>query len=89
MREVILTSAFKKDYKCLSLSGHYMMQNLQEVTELLVDDVILDEKYRDHGLVGNWQDCRECHIKPDWLLIYQLKENELILVRTGSHSDLF
>ena len=47
MREVILTSAFKKDYKCLSLSGHYMMQNLQEVTELLVDDMILDEKYRD------------------------------------------
>ena len=51
--------------------------------------MILDEKYRDHALVGNWQDCRECHIKPDWLLIYQLKENELILVRTGSHSDLF
>jgi len=65
------------------------MLNLQEVTASLVDDVILDEKYRDHGLVGNWQDCRECHIKPDWLLIYQLKENELILVRTGSHSDLF
>lgn len=47
------------------------------------------KKYRDHALIGNWQDCRECRIKPDWLLIYQLKENELVLVRTGSHSDLF
>lgn len=89
MREVILTTAFKKDYKRLSRSGQYIMQHLQEVTEKLASDIPLDEKYRDHGLIGNWQDCRECHIKPDWLLIYQLKESELILVRTGSHSDLF
>ena len=89
MREVILTSTFKKDYKRLSRSGQYIMQYLQEVTEKLANNIVLDEKYRDHGLIGNWQDCRECHIKPDWLLIYQLKENELILVRTGSHSDLF
>jgi mRNA interferase YafQ len=89
MREVILTSAFKKDYKRLNRSGQYVMRNLQDVTERLANNEPLEEKYHDHSLIGNWQDCRECHIKPDWLLIYQLKENELILVRTGSHSDLF
>lgn len=89
MREVILTTAFKKDYKRLSRSGQYIMQYLHEVTEKLANDIPLDVKYRDHGLIGSWQDCRECHIKPDWLLIYQFKENDLILVRTGSHSDLF
>ncbi|MEY3807052.1 MAG: hypothetical protein RI893_28 [Pseudomonadota bacterium] len=89
MRDVVLTSAFKKDYKRLSRSGQYVMQGLKEVTAKLADDNLLDEKYRDHGLIGNWQDCRECHIKPDWLLIYQFKDNELILVRTGTHSDLF
>ncbi|SJM91091.1 conserved hypothetical protein [Crenothrix polyspora] len=89
MREVVLTASFKKDYKRLSRSGQHDMQRLQEVTTKLANDDFLDEKYRDHALIGNWQDCRECHIKPDWLLIYQLRENELILVRTGSHSDLF
>lgn len=89
MREVILTSAFKKDYKRLIRSGQYVMRHLQEVTEKLANNEPLNEKYHDHSLIGNWQDCRECHIKPDWLLIYQLKKNELILVRTGSHSDLF
>lgn len=47
------------------------------------------KKYRDHALAGNWQDFRECHIKPDWLLIYRLETDKLILVRSGSHSDLF
>lgn len=89
MREVILTSAFKKDYKRLNRSGQYVMQQLQDVIAKLANNTFLDEKYRDHPLTGNWQDCRECHIKPDWLLLYQLKKNTLILVRTGSHSDLF
>ncbi|MDP2904068.1 MAG: type II toxin-antitoxin system YafQ family toxin [Methylovulum sp.] len=89
MREIVLTSAFKKDYKRLNRSGQFAMQYLQEITTKLASDNALDEKCRDHALIGKWQDCRECHIKPDWLLIYQLKENELILVRTGSHSDLF
>ncbi|MFZ2452208.1 MAG: type II toxin-antitoxin system YafQ family toxin [Methylovulum miyakonense] len=89
MREVVLTSAFKKDYKRLSRSGQHDLRQLQEVTAILANDEILEEKYRDHALIGNWQDCRECHIKPDWLLIYQLKDNELILIRTGSHSELF
>ncbi|WP_019864226.1 type II toxin-antitoxin system YafQ family toxin [Methylovulum miyakonense] len=89
MREVVLTSAFKKDYKRLSRSGQHDIRQLQEVTAILANDDILEEKYRDHALIGNWQDCRECHIKPDWLLIYQLKDDELILIRTGSHSELF
>ena len=89
MREVVLTSAFKKDYKRLSRSGQYNIRQLQEVTAILASGDMLEEKYRDHALIGNWQDCRECHIKPDWLLIYQLKDNELILIRTGSHSELF
>jgi mRNA interferase YafQ len=89
MREVVLTSAFKKDYKRLSRSGQYEIQQLQDVTAILASGNMLEEKYRDHALIGNWQDCRECHIKPDWLLIYQLKGNELILIRTGSHSELF
>ncbi len=51
MREVILTSAFKKDYKRLNRSGQYIMQHLQEVTEKLANDIFLDERYRDHGLI--------------------------------------
>lgn len=89
MRKVVLTSAFKKDYKRLSRSGQYVMQHLQEIVSELANDCSLDEKRRDHALMGNWKDCRECHIKHDWLLVYQLNENELVLVRTGSHSDLF
>jgi mRNA interferase YafQ len=89
MREVVLTSAFKKDYKRLKRSGQYAMQLLQDVVTTLADGDELDGKYRDHSLVGDWHDCRECHIKPDWLLIYQFKGNQLVLIRTGSHSDLF
>ena len=54
MREVVTISSFKKDYKRLSRSGQYVMQGLQEVTAKLADDNLLDEKYRDHGLIGNW-----------------------------------
>jgi mRNA interferase YafQ len=49
----------------------------------------LDEKFRDHALVGNYAGCRECHIRPDWLLIYQTTETDLLLIRRGSHSELF
>ncbi len=89
MREVVLTSAFKKDYKRLNRSGQYAMQDLQSIVEQLADNIPLAEKYRDHPLTGNLNDCRECHIKPDWLLMYRIESNDLVLVRTGSHSDLF
>jgi mRNA interferase YafQ len=89
MREIVLTSSFKQDYKRLRRSGQYAMLQLQTLTEQLANDGILPEKYRDHALTGNWNNHRECHVKPDWLLIYQINEVELILVRSGSHSDLF
>jgi mRNA interferase YafQ len=61
------------------------------VIELLANEQVLPEKYQDHALKGNWTGYRECHVKPDLLLIYKLDNNELTLtlVRTGSHSDLF
>jgi mRNA interferase YafQ len=59
------------------------------VLESLVKDEKLSQKYRDHVLVGQYKGTRECHIEPDWLLIYELAESEVVLIRTGSHSDLF
>lgn len=67
------------------------MHLLEEVIEILASGNPLPEKYQDHSLNGNYKDCRECHITPDWLLIYQIRKKELILylTRTGTHSDLF
>jgi mRNA interferase YafQ len=62
---------------------------LKKVLESLVKDEKLSQKYRDHVLVGQYKGTRECHIEPDWLLIYELAESEVVLIRTGSHSDLF
>ena len=87
---LILTSLFKKDLRALKKSG-YDMRKLEEVVKTLVMGLPLDEKYKDHKLIGNYQGRRECHIAPDWLLIYEIHEDELILLltRTGSHSKLF
>ena len=83
-------TAFKKDYKKIVRRG-YDVRLLEKVIGLLADQKPLPEKYRDHNLAGNYAGCRECHITPDWLLIYEVNRNELILylTRTGSHSDLF
>jgi mRNA interferase YafQ len=81
-------SQFKKDYKrCIKRRCEIV--KLHTVIELLVNGKKLDAGYRDHSLLGEYRDCRECHIEPDWLLIYKLTENELILIRTGTHTDLF
>lgn len=87
---VILTNAFRKDYKLILRRG-YNTALLEEVVEILASGEPLPDKYRDHELTGNFAGCRECHIKPDWLLVYQIREEELILylTRTGTHSDLF
>lgn len=87
---LVLTSLFKKDLKAAKKSG-YDLQLLNDVVDTLAMGLPLDEKYRDHKLIGNYQGCRECHITPDWLLIYEIAEDELILylTRTGTHSDLF
>jgi mRNA interferase YafQ len=65
------------------------LSKLKTVIEALVDQKPLDDRYRDHSLVGVWKGYRECHVNPDWLLIYRVTPDELQLVRTGSHSELF
>ena len=83
-------TSFRKDFKRIVKRG-YNIQLLEEVIEILADGKTLPEKYKDHSLTGDYKDCRECHITPDWLLIYQISNSELILylTRTGTHSDLF
>ena len=81
---------FKKDYKRIVRRG-YNIQLMETIIELLAKREPLPSKYKDHALTGEYRGCRECHITPDWLLIYQIHDEELILIltRTGSHSDLF
>lgn len=88
--KLVLTSIFKKDLKTVKKRG-YDLQLLSDIVDTLALGLPLDEKYKDHKLIGNYQGCRECHITPDWLLIYEITEEELILylTRTGTHSDLF
>ena len=83
------TSQFKKDYK-LAMKRGLKISLLEEVIMLLSKGEKLPEKYRDHALIGNWLSHRECHILPDWLLIYRIENDVLVLTlsRTGSHSDL-
>ena len=89
MREIIRQKPFKADMKRVARSGRYKVDDLLAVVEMLALDKSLPPKYQDHALSGHWRDFRECHIKPDWLLIYRLEPDKLILVRTGSHSDFF
>ena len=88
--EIITKIRFEKDIKkCKKRDKDF--KKLETVLKKLVDSKTLEEKYRNHPLVGNWNPCWELHIEPDWLLIYYIdtKNNQLILYRTGSHSDLF
>ncbi len=87
---ILQSTKFKKDLKLVKRRG-YDLSLLKEIIDLLADGKQLPEKNRDHALIGNFGNCRECHITPDWLLIYEISENELILylTRTGTHSDLF
>ena len=90
MLKVRYTSQFKKDYKMIKKRG-YDIRLLEEVLEILMEKEPLPERYLDHPLIGNYKGFRECHILPDWLLIYKIEEDilTLSLTRTGSHSDLF
>ena len=87
---VKFTSAFKKSYKLMKKRG-YDLSLLDDVVNHLRQGNLLEEKYQDHILKGDYAGFHECHIKPDWLLIYFIEENilTLTLVNTGSHSDLF
>lgn len=88
--EIVQTGRFKKDLKLARRRG-YDLSLLGVVVDILAAGNELPEKYRDHSLSGNFAGCRECHITPDWLLIYEIADEELILylTRTGTHSDLF
>lgn len=88
MLKLDASTKFKKDYKLCQKRG-YDLPLLQGIINTLRVPAPLPPKNKDHNLSGNYKDCRECHILPDWLLIYQQTEDELYLVRTGSHSDLF
>jgi mRNA interferase YafQ len=89
VKTIVQTSQFKQDLKRVKHSGRYEIDDLLVVVDLLAQNQMLSEKYRDHYLTGNWRGHKECHIKPNWLLIYQLTEDKVILTRTGSHSELF
>ncbi|MEY8389083.1 type II toxin-antitoxin system YafQ family toxin [Oscillospiraceae bacterium 38-13] len=81
---------FKRDYKRV-VKRNLDMRLLEQVIERLALEEPLPPRHRDHALSGNYKGCRECHITPDWLLVYKICTDELILIltRTGTHSDLF
>lgn len=87
---IVPTSRFNKDLKKAKKRG-YDLSLISIVVDTLARGEPLPEKYKDHSLSGNYSGCRECHVTPDWLLIYEIEDSELILylTRTGTHSDLF
>lgn len=83
------TTAFSKDLKRIKKRG-YDLSLMSEVVNRLQEGKPLPEKYKDHALTGNWKGFRDCHIQPDWILVYRVHQDKLLLVlsRTGTHSDL-
>lgn len=90
MYKISYTNRFKKDYKLCKKRG-LDVSKLEEVIKLLENKGKLPAKFKPHKLTGNYKDCWECHIKPDWLLVWLQDDNELTLIftNTGTHSDLF
>ena len=88
MKKISRTNRFKKDVKKMKKRGK-SFDVFKQVIQQLAQGESLDEKFRDHTLIGNYVGTRECHIEPDWLLIYEDHDDELILIRAGTHSDLF
>jgi len=88
MKALDRTTQFKRDVKLMQ-KRHKNMEKLKDVIEKLLNDEPLPIKMHDHPLLGNYKGTRECHLEPDWLLIYSLSNDALRLERTGSHSDLF
>jgi len=88
MREIRRTGQFKRDVKRVQKRGEDMGL-LRDVIIRIAAGEALESQYRDHPLSGEYSGARECHMEPDWLLIYERTEAELILIRTGTHSDLF
>ena len=90
MFRFITTNRFEKDYKLMQRRGKET-NKLDAIMRKLVHGEALDMKYKDHALKGDYKDRRECHIEPDWLLVYKIDKNEkaIIFERTGSHADIF
>ena len=88
MKDIFQTSQFKRDFKRAKKRGKDLGK-IKEVVRLIAEGEALEERHRDHALGGKWTGSRDCHIEPDWILIYRVDENALFLERTGSHSDLF
>ena len=82
------TNKFKKDYG-RAIKRNYDISLLDAVMIDLINEIPLDKRYKDHTLLGNYIGCRELHVKPDWLLIYQVGNGMIVFERTGTHSDLF
>jgi mRNA interferase YafQ len=84
------TNQFKKDFK-LAKKRNKDLNKLEEVIELIISETPLLQKHKQHELKGEYTGCLECHVEPDWLLIYIINQEEktVIFVRTGTHSDLF
>ena len=88
MTAIFQTSQFKKDFKRIKKRGKDLSK-LKEVVSVIAKSEVLEERHRDHSLNGKWTGSRDCHIEPDWILIYRVDGDSLFLERTGSHSDLF
>ncbi len=88
MRRPSYTTQFERDLRLQQRPGKDIAK-LKQVLAALIDEEPLAERHRDHLLKGNFRDRRECHVEPDWLLIYKLNDDEIIFERTGAHSDLF
>ena len=88
--EVKFTGQFKRDLKLARKQGKDI-DKLFDVINMIAEDEKLDEKYRDHSLGGDYVGCRECHVEPDWLLVYEVIDKTLVLMlyRVGTHSELF
>ncbi len=88
MKKIRFSSSFKKELKLMIKRGKNP-HKLEEVIILLCSNDELPAKFKDHKLIGNFMGCRDCHLEPDWIVIYRNLENEIIFERTGTHSDLF
>lgn len=86
--KLVYTNQFKKDFKRIQKQNKDITK-LAVVIDKLLGKQVLEPKYKDHSLSGKWKQHRDCHIEADWLLIYRITVDALILERTGSHSDLF
>ncbi len=88
MKAIFQTSQFKRDFKRIRKRGKDLSK-LKEVVSSIAKGEALEERHHDHALSGKWSGSRDCHIEPDWILIYRADGESLYLERTGSHSDLF